>query len=325
MILVTGGTGFLGSTLIKQLLDAGQHVRATKRSTSAIPAVLLDAPGIEWVEADLLDFFVLSSAFEGVTQVYHCAAMISYDPAQKKKMISVNVQGTANVVNLALANGARLVHVSSIAALGEAKTPEDEITEDIKWEFDKRKSGYSIAKYESEMEVWRGIAEGLDAVIVNPALIIGTAAGDKGSGSVFALLRKGLKFYTGGSVGLIDVEDVAKAMVLLMNNSDITAERFILSNVNMTHRELLHTCSNYMNKPAPSIEAKPAMLGIAWRAARAVSFVTGKPPLLTKDSTRASSRKQKFDNTKLINATGITFKPIQQSLQEICSAQLNTK
>lgn len=322
MILITGGTGFLGSALIQQLLNNGDAVRATKRLSSQIPEVLLNAPRIHWVNADVNDYFALEAAFDGITRVYHCAALISNNPADKKNLLKVNVEGTANVVNLSLEHGVRLVHVSSIAALGTAKKGL-ETTEEDWWEFDGTQSGYSIAKYEAEMEVWRGIAEGLDAVIVNPSLIIGAAAGDKGSGAVFSLLHKGLKFYTQGSVGLIDVEDVAKAMILLMNNTAITGQRFILSNENMTHKELLSTCSNYLNKPAPRIKATSFMLGIAWRAARLASIFTGKAPLLTKESTRSSQKKMRFSNKKIINATGITFKPIDKTLHEICSALLN--
>ncbi|WP_233632759.1 NAD-dependent epimerase/dehydratase family protein [Parapedobacter sp. ISTM3] len=320
VVLVTGGTGFLGSTLIKQLLADGVHVRATKRKTSIIPPELGGLPGLQWVDADINDFFALQDAFEGVTQVYHCAGLISYHADDRKQLTAVNVGGTANVVTLALEQRIRLLHVSSIAAVGRAKTNR-EITESDLWEYDSSQSGYAIAKYEAEMEVWRGIAEGLDAVIVNPALIIGPTARttDNGaSGTIFAMLRDGLQFYTDGSVGLIDVEDVAKAMILLMKNPAITAERFLLSNVNMTHKELLTKCSVYFNRPAPKFRATPWMLGVAWRAAGVLALLTGKRPLLTQDTAKSSVQKMQFSNKKIVETTGITFKPIDNSLREIC-------
>src|SRR5690606_16544851 len=176
---------------------------------------------------DINDFFALGDAFIGVSKVYHCAGMISYHAADRQRLMKVNVAGTANVVNLALQHRVRLLHVSSIAAIGHAKH-NNEASEDDLWEYTPGQLGYAIAKYEGEMEVWRGVAEGLDAVIVNPALIIGPSARSEGSdssGTIFTMLHKGLNFYTDGSIGLIDVEDTAHAMVLLMGNPAITGQR----------------------------------------------------------------------------------------------------
>lgn len=322
VVLVTGGTGFLGSMLIRQLLAANVEVRATRRATSIIPQELNGRPGLQWVDADICDFFALSDAFPGVSKVYHCAGMISYDAADRRRLMVVNVAGTANVVNLALQHHVRLLHVSSIAALGQAKRNE-EATEDDLWEYTPHQPGYAVAKYEAEMEVWRGIAEGLDAVIVNPALIIGPSArseGNNSSGAIFMLLRKGLNFYPDGSVGLIDVEDTAKAMILLMDNPAITGQRFLLSNVNMTHQELLLRCSSYLGVPAPKYRAAPWMLGIAWRAAGVLARFTGKRPLITRETASSARQRLRFSNRKVVAATGMTFKPIDNTLREICTA-----
>ena len=321
MVLVTGGTGFLGSMLIKQLLAAHVEVRATKRAASIIPQEFNGQSGLQWVDADVTDFFALSDAFAGVSKVYHCAGMISYDPADRQQLMKVNVTGTGNIVNLAQQYGIRLLHVSSIAAIGQAKRG-NEATEDDLWEYTPDQPGYAVAKYEAEMEVWRGIAEGLDAVIVNPALIIGPSArseGNDSSGSIFRLLRNGLRFYPGGSVGLIDVEDAAKAMRLLMENPTLTGQRFLLSNVNMTHHELLRQCSSYLGVPAPKYKAAPWMLGVAWRAARILASFTGKRPLLTRETARSARQRLRFSNRKIIAATGMTFKPIADTLREICT------
>ncbi|MGK6352485.1 NAD-dependent epimerase/dehydratase family protein [Parapedobacter sp. DT-150] len=324
MILVTGGTGFLGSILIRQLTAAGTPIRATKRKTSITPPELAGLP-VQWVEADINDFFALEDAFDGVTNVYHCAGLISYHTADRKRLTAVNVQGTANVVTLALERRVRLLHVSSIAAVGRARA-DKEITESDLWEYSPDQPGYAIAKYEAEMEVWRGIAEGLDAVIVNPALIIGPTArtADSGaSGTIFALLRDGLNFYTDGAVGLVDVEDVAKAMVLLMENPAIKAQRFLLSNVNMAHRELLERCSAYLGRPAPKFKATPLMLSFAWRAAKIASLFTGKRPLITRETAKAATQRMCFSNKKVVTATGMTFKPIDDTLREICTTVKN--
>ncbi|MFC3200134.1 NAD-dependent epimerase/dehydratase family protein [Parapedobacter deserti] len=320
MVLVTGGTGFLGSTLIKRLIAAGNTVRATKRAASAIPHALMGLPGLEWVDADVTDFFALSDAFDGVDKVYHCAAMISFHAADKKKLMSINVEGTANIVALALEHRVRLLHVSSIAAVGRAKNGRETTEKDL-WEYGPEQPGYAIAKYEAEMEVWRGIAEGLNAVIVNPSLIIGATSRREGngtSGSIFLQLHNGLNFYTDGSVGLIDVEDAAKAMLLLMENPAISGQRFLLTHVNMPHKELLERCSRRLGRPAPKYRATPWMLGIAWRFAAVWSLFTRKRPLLTRETARSANRQARFSNKKLVDATGITFKSIDETLDEIC-------
>ena len=320
MVLVTGGTGFLGSILIKRLLASGVAVRATKRETSTIPAELIGLQALQWVDADVNDFFALGDTFAGIVKVYHCAGMISYHAADRQQLMTVNVGGTTNVVNLALQHQVRLLHVSSIAAVGQAKR-DGEVTEDDLWEYTPDQPGYAIAKYEAEMEVWRGMAEGLDAVIVNPALIIGPTAptvGSGTSGAIFTMLRKGLNFYPDGSVGLIDVEDTAKAMVLLMDNLAITGQRFLLSNVNMTHRELLARCSSHLGRPAPRYRATPWMLSIAWRAASMLALFTGNRPLITREIARSARQWLRFSNHKVVAATGMAFKPIDNTLYEIC-------
>ena len=237
MILVTGATGFLGSEVCRQLILGGKNsIRCTKRASSKIPEMLLPFQHkIVWVEADLLEINALKEALPGVTQVYHCAALVSFDPSLKKKLIQNNVEGTANLVNLCTENGIRLLHVSSIAAIGEGKAGEL-INENHHLEETPKDNAYAISKYESEMEVWRGMAEGLDAVIVNPSLIIGKNAGKEGTGQIFETVRNGLKFYTSGSCGLVDVEDVAKTMILLME-SKIRSERFILNAENWLYQK----------------------------------------------------------------------------------------
>jgi dihydroflavonol-4-reductase len=321
VILVTGGTGFLGSVLIEQLLDQGKRVRATKRAQSRIPVSLVDRTHLEWVDADVLDYFALAEAFDGVSQVFHCAAKVSYQPAHKEAMLAANVEGTAHVVNLCLDHQARLVHVSSIAALGESKDGQA-ISEGDLWEFSSSQSGYSISKYESEMEVWRGIAEGLDAIIVNPSLIIGARAGHRGSGQVFHLLYKGLKFFPTGSVGLVDVEDVAQVMIALMEQSKLSGQRYIVNNVNMTHQQLLTLSSNYLNRKPPSMKATPLLLELAWRASTLVARLSGKKSALTKESARVSSKTLQFSNAKLLSAVNHQFKPIDQTIKEICAGVL---
>ncbi len=318
MILITGATGFLGSELIHQLASLGIPLRALKREGSQIPELIKENKLIEWMDADILDFASLEQAFNGVKRVYHCAAIVSFDPKDKSQLLKINIEGTSNVVNLCLENDARLVHVSSVAALGIAGKG-GLITEKDFWEYDAKANSYAISKYEGEMEVWRGIAEGLDAVIVNPSVIIGTRAGFKGSGAIFKLLKNGLSYYTKGATGIVDVEDVAKSMIALMN-SDISNERFTISGENYQYQQFFGEIAKGFSVKAPAKEAKPWMLGIAWRAAKFAALFTKKPAALTRDAARSSLNESLYSNEKIINTIGIKFKPLKQSIQEVCNS-----
>ncbi|MDB5145626.1 MAG: family NAD(P)-dependent oxidoreductase [Mucilaginibacter sp.] len=319
MILVTGATGFLGSEVAKQLVQQGNRIRCTKRAASKMPALLSPLQDtIEWVEADLLDIFALENALDGITQVYNCAAFVSLRQADKEPMIYTNVTGTGNLVNLCLQNDIRLVHVSSVAAVGDAK-PGELISEKHHLDQATETDGYAISKLESEMEVWRGIAEGLDAVIVNPSIIIGANAGTEGSGALFETVRKGLKFYTAGSMGFVDVEDVAKCMIALMN-SDITGDRFIISAENHNYKSLTAGIAHSFGIKPPATLAKPWMMELAWRGAAFAAFITNSAPAIDKVSARAASLTRDFDNSKIKKAIGIQFKPLSLSVQEVCDA-----
>jgi len=322
MILVTGATGFLGSELISQLIPQGKKLRALKRDNSVIPTLLKDNPLIDWVVADINDVATLEDVFEDITQVYHCAALVSFNPKDKTELLKVNIEGTSNIVNLCTAYHARLIHVSSVAALGEPKKGK-QITENDYWEYDAKAHSYAISKYEGEMEVWRGIAEGLDAVIVNPSVIIGANAGFKGSGAIFKLVKDGLSFYTKGATGIVDVEDVAKSMIALMD-SEVTGERFTISSENYHYEQFFAEIAKGFGIAAPAKEAKPWMLGIAWRAAKLASFFTGKVASLTSDAAKSSLNASYYNNDKIINTIDIKFKPLQQSIQETCAGLKNS-
>ena len=318
MILVTGATGFLGAELIHQLSSLGIPLRALKRIHSVIPDLIKDNKLVEWVNADINDLADLEDAFEGITKVYHCAALVSFDPKDKAKLLKINIEGTSNIVNLCQESGARLLHVSSVAALGNAKQGAL-ITEKDFWEYDAKAHAYAISKYEGEMEVWRGIAEGLDAVIVNPSVIIGAGAGFEGSGAIFKLVKEGLAYYTRGATGIVDVSDVAKSMTALMDSNE-TAERFTISSENYHYKQFFGEIAAAYGIKAPEKEAKPWMLGIAWRAAKLAALFTGKPAALTSDAARSSLNESLYSNEKIKTTIGIKFKPIKQSINEICKA-----
>lgn len=317
MVLVTGATGFLGSEVARQLLQQGTAIRCTKRSTSVLPVLL--APYnklIDWVDADLTNADALEDALQGISQVYNCAAWVSLRQADKKPMIRTNMEGTANLVNLCVQHNIRLVHVSSIAAIGEAK-PGQLITEKDHLEESPDNDGYAISKLESEMEVWRGIAEGLDAVIVNPTLIIGANAGTQGSGQLFETVRKGLKYYTNGTCGFVDVADVAKCMIALMK-SNLNSERYIISAENRDYKNITTEIAQGFGIKPPATEAKPWMMELAWRTAAVTSFVTGKAPFLDKVSAQTANVIRDYDNSKIKKAINIEFRPISETVKEVC-------
>lgn len=319
MILITGATGFLGSELAKQLVEQGENIRCTKRPRSVIPSILSAyADKIEWVDADMMDAFALEDALGGVTQVYHCAAWVSLRQKDKANIIRTNVTGTANLVDLCLERNIRLLHVSSVAAIGTA-LPGELTNENHHLDTTDENDGYAISKLESEMEVWRGVSEGLNAVIVNPSLIIGVNAGTEGTGQLFETVHKGLKFYTDGAGGFVDVSDVARCMILLMN-SNIEGERYIISAENRTYKDITTRIAQGFGIQPPATLARPWMMGLAWRGAAFAALFTGKAPSIDKTSAEAAGKVVEFDNSKIKKAVGIKFRSVDETIAEICVA-----
>lgn len=317
MILVTGATGFLGSELIRQLLLEGEKVRAIKRNSSKIPEILKHEAAIEWHIADILDYFALKDAMEGISRVYHCAAFISFKPEDKKEMLRVNVEGTVNLLNICLENNiAKFLHVSSVSAINDSKKGAL-INEKDHWEFNSTQSAYSISKYKSEMEVFRAAAEGLNVIVINPSIIIGKNAGKEGSGQLFEAIRKGLKYYPGGSFGYVDVEDVAKIMILLME-SDISSKRFIISAENWSYRDFFSEVARQFHRNPPAIALKPWMLQLAYMGTKIITPFTGNNYGLTKDAIRIAFKKQNYSNDKIKKVLNLDFKPIKNTIIEIC-------
>ena len=323
MILVTGATGFVGSELISQLLLRGEKIRAIKRITSRIPRFLADEKDLEWFDADILDYFALSDAMDGISCVYHCAALISFQSKDKKEMLKVNVEGTANLLNVCMEkNIGRFLHVSSIAAIGESKKAML-ITEKDHWELVSGQSAYSVSKYKSEMEVFRAAAEGLHVVIVNPSIIIGKNAGKEGSGQLFESIRTGLNYFPGGSSGYVDVVDVAKIMILLME-SNIRDERYIINAENLSYKEFFSKIALNFGKKSPSVALKPWMMYLAWLGSKIITPITGKRFGLSLETVRSAFKKHQYSNEKIKKTLNFNFKPLDESISEICLNLKNT-
>jgi len=327
-ILVTGGTGLVGSHLLFNLVSGGSKVRALKRESSNLELVKkvfsyysdeADVPLslIEWVDGDVTDIYSLYDAMENIEQVYHTAAMVSFNPSDRKIMTKINVEGTANVVNAGLNKKIKkLCHVSSIATLGRTDN-EELINEETHWKNSKNNSLYSVSKYGAEREVWRGIIEGLPAVIVNPSVIIGPGNWNKGSSRLFKQVWDGLKYFTEGVNGYVDVRDVAKSMILLME-SDITNSRFIVSSENIDYLKLFSLIADGLVKNKPSVKANSILSRLIWRMEKLRSSFTGKNPLITKETARTAFQKYYYSNEKIKKMLGFEFIPMGVSIKETC-------
>lgn len=320
--LVTGASGLVGIHLIRALLKEGDEVVALYRT--AIPAELTadEIQKVEWVQGDILDVVFLVELMKGCERVYHCAGLVSFNPSKANALMKINVEGTANVVNAALATGVqKLVHVSSVAALGR-KRNNTTVTENVKWDDNANPSVYGMSKYLGELEVWRAISEGLNAVIVNPVIILGLAQWGTGSSAMFRNAYNEFPWYTEGVSGFVDAADVATAMVLLMK-SEITAERYILSAENKSYRSIFTEMAQAFGKKPPTRKVNPTLAAIVWRIEKIKSWITGKEALLTKETAETAQQKVNFDNSKILNALPrFGFKPVSQTISECCAGYL---
>ncbi len=316
MILVTGGAGLLGGELIKQLLAKGSDVRAIYNKT---PLPDFHSAQFQQFQCNILDIVGLEEAMEGVNQVYHCAAIVSFEPSRKKEMFKINIEGTINVVNAALSTGVqKLVHVSSVAALGRIREDEP-INESMNWTEETSNSNYGQSKYLSELEVWRGIGEGLDAVIVNPVIILGGGDWNTGSSQIFKSVYDEFPWYTEGVTGFVDVRDVAKAMIALME-SDISKERFIISAENRSYRELFNLIADAFGKKQPSKKVTPFIAQVVWRLEAIKSKFTGKKPLVTKESAATALANVHFENGKLLKILPqFSYRAIEDTIKDTCA------
>lgn len=326
MILVTGATGLVGAHLVLTLLQKGEKVRATYRTLSAIQKTknlfktfgqLYLFEDIEWIEADITDIPALENAFKGIDYVYHCAAIISFDDNDAESMYKINTEGTANIVNLCLYYGIKkLCYVSSIAALGHHNKKSDWINEETDWNPELVNDDYSLTKYGAEMEVQRGIQEGLQAVIVNPGIILGAGFWNRTSGKLFPTVNKSLPFYTLGVCGYVDVSDVIKAMILLMESS-ISGERFCLVSENLSYQEILNQVARTLNKPQPKYYAPFWLTYTFYMITGLLTFLRLRKRHFTKSMSIHSHSKSYYDSSKIKTQLNFSFKPIQQSIQEI--------
>lgn len=334
MILVTGGTGLVGGHLLYQLIKSGETTKAIKRHSSDIQktkkifAYYADNyeelfSKIKWVDGDVLDFNSLVEAMVDVDYVYHAAASVSFESSDSSSLIATNIQGTTNIVNVALEKKVKkLLHISTIGSLGRAGS-DGIVTENTEWN-SKKTSVYSTSKYQAELEVRRGIAEGLNAVIINPSIIIGPGDWNSGSAKLFTTMYNGLKFYSIGSNGFVDVEDVVNSMVLLMN-SNISSERFIINSENVTYKQFFIWMAEALEIDPPKYKAGKFLSEIGWRLLWLKGLVSGKKSSITKETAETASQTYQYSNEKIIKETKMHFISVKESIEKNAKLFLRDK
>ncbi len=330
-VLVTGATGMVGSRLALDLILRGNKVRAIFRSKESIRNFISNigfynsdsqkiVDEIEWVEGDMTDYSSILKAVEDIDIVYHCAALVSFNPDDFISLKEINIAGTSNIIDACLLQGVkRVCHVSSIAALGRYEAGIT-VNEESSFIPGKRHSGYSLSKFHSEMEVWRGIYEGLEAVIVNPSVVLSPGSWGKGNADFFDSIKKGFKFYPPGSTGFVDVRDVSEAIVMMTDDDNwqkCMYQRFLLSSQNLSYRDFFSKVAKSINVKAPNIKVSKNILEIFWRVVWLFSKISGRKPVITKENAQTSVRKSIYDGTKITRIIGFEYRNIDDTIAEI--------
>jgi len=319
-ILLTGGTGFLGSHILEELLARGyNNILVLSRSQ-----VTVQLEHVDYVRGDILDVFFLESILQDVDCIIHAAAIVSFHKSMRKEMFEVNVEGTANLVNLALMHSVRsFVYVSSAAAIGQT-LDESLISEQTKWNNKLAHTQYALSKFMGEKQVWRGHAEGLAVSIVNPALILGKGNWQTGSSGFFSKIYHGLKYYPTGSNGLVSAVDVSKFICALLEQ-DKNGERYILSAENMSYKELFTKIAQQMDVATPTI----AIEGIQKLMARVKEFISNlsgpKSHYLTKESLENISERKVYSNQKSLSVSEFQYQPVSDVVQELSKSYLKSE
>jgi len=320
--LVTGATGFIGATLTRRLVDEGVSVRGLRRTSSSLDLLGDAAENVDWAQTDIMDVDGLEQAFEGISRVYHCAAFLGFEGKRSKpKLYEVNVKGTANVINAALAAGVeRVVHTSSIAALGRSEDDTGCLDESSQWRSSEMNTGYAESKHLAELEVQRGIAEGLDAVIVNPSLVMGVGRPGENTMLIIETIRKRrLPFVPTGGTNVVDVLDVVDGQLRAMERGE-TGERYILSGQNITWSDFTGIAAEKLGVAPPRRFISQRALSVIPVFSELAGWITRTSPLITRETARLSSTISCYDNTRATEELGCVFRSFDETMERIAAS-----
>lgn len=329
--LVTGATGLLGSHLLMALLREGYRVKAVYRSALKIEVVrTLFACGnsgsdslfdrVEWVQSDLTRFESLPALCEGVDRLFHVAGMVSFLQGQREALFLHNAEVTSALATAAQQSGVRqFVYVSSVATI-DAPTGATTV-ESMRWDPSRSHSDYAESKHAAEEAVWKAAANGLKVLVVNPSVVLGPGFWDSGSGSFFPTVYKGLPAYPPGGTGVVDVRDVAEAMIALCR-ADCFGRRFILSGANVLYKELFHTIALSLGVSPPAFALRPWMANWGIAAANGYTWLTGRSLKISSDMIRSSFRISKYDGSAVTEAVSLRYTPLRDTLSHIAACYL---
>ncbi len=325
MVLVTGASGFLGQHLVRYLSAQGKAVRALYFNHPPKES-LINLSGVDWRPCNLLDVFDIEECILGITQIYHCAAIVNFAPEKRTEMLHFNVESTINIINAALQhNIEKFAYISSTAAIGRQADTSKEVSEEESWGESTFNSAYGISKYLAETEVWRGIGEGLNGVIINPGIILGAGNWQDGSAAIMNIAYKEFPFYTKGITSWVDVEDVVRIIYMLME-SNRNSERYLVSSGNYTFKDVITLMANALNKKPPHIYANSFLTGIVWRWYLLLSFIGKKEIPITKETSISAHSNTLFNNQKLLkHFPDFQYKPIKQTIEQMANVFLTEK
>ena len=318
MIFLTGATGLVGSFICRKLIEEGCKVKAIKRPSASMALLNGIADQIEWAEADILDILSLNEALEGCTKIIHCAGMVSYHKQDADMLYKINTEGTANLVNAALNHSIkRFVQISSVAAIGRSAKLE-EIDENFKWSDSDEHTAYGTSKHQAELEVFRGGIEGMEIVILNPALVLGPGPPDRSSTQVFNYVMEERVFYTEGCMNYVDARDLASITFSAVQGKLKAGERYIISAGTTSYKKFFEQAAYTMQKKAPFIRVNSYLLHMAYFFELCSSRLRGKKPLITRETLKLSQQHLKFSNSKIKQALDYQFIPLEESIKWTC-------
>ena len=335
MNVITGGTGSVGMHLVREWLANGESVRLIvrpgsdrQRVQSFLKATLPEDPmafdRIEWAEGDVTDGLSLEDAFEGAHRVVHAAALVSFNRRDAQRMMEVNREGTANVVNAMLAQGVEeLVYISSVAALGR-KPGEPEVHEETVFEDGPEISDYARSKYRAELEVWRGQEEGLRVSVLNPVIVIGPGDYSRSSAALMTQVAQGLRFYPKGSNGFVAADDVATVAWKLVEGG-VWGERFVVCGFHATYRELFNAMADALGMRSPQWPVHRWVAELAWRVARLAEILTRRPAFVTREALRTSARNHRYRTEKIQQKLKFDFTPLLPTVQRTAEDYLRSR